>query len=128
MAELTQTQLDYIDWRANPERQGAKRAWAEEHGTSETTLQRWDKTAWFRDGLDKKLAQLNVSPDRMQAILDRLHNEAKGGDVAAAKAYMQWVSVMMPDRTRVEDVSIESLTDDELRLAFEEGLAARATA
>lgn len=127
MAELTETQLAYVAWRADPERSGGKREWGKEHAVSDNTLRKWDHEPWFRDALDRRLQELNISPDRMQVILDRLHQEAKGGDVQAAKTYFQWVSELMPKRTRIEDTSIESLSDEELELAFREGLAERAS-
>jgi hypothetical protein len=127
MAELNPTQLAYVQWRADPERSGNKREWAKEHEISEGTLRRWDHEPWFRDALDRRLQELNVSPERMQVVLDALFREAKGGDTAAAKAYFQWIEQIMPKRVRIEDATIESLTDEELEAAFRDGLASRAS-
>lgn len=123
MAELTQTQLEYIDWRANPQQDGSKTAWAAEHGVSDDTLRRWEKTVWFREAMERKLAEYNITPDRVQQIIDALHRAAVGGDTAAAMKYLQYVESLQPSRTLVEDVKIESLTDEELQQAWEEGLA-----
>lgn len=127
MAELTETQLAYVAWRADPERAGNKRDWGAAHKVSDNTLRKWDREPWFRDALDRKLVELNLSPDRMQVILDRLHKEASGGDVTAAKAYMAYATELMPKRTVIEDNAIESLSDAELEAAFRDGLAARAS-
>lgn len=123
--ELTYTQLAYLEWRANPERQPpSKVRWGEENGVSTTTLRAWEKQPWFRQGLERRLAELNVEPDRVQEVLDALWREAKGGDVSAAREYFKAIEDLRPPRPTVEDVTVMNLTDDELEVAWEEGLAA----
>lgn len=124
MAELTDTQLAYIDWRADPARQGSKEKWAADNGVHVRTLGKWEKTPWFREALERKLAELNISPDRVQAVLDALWNDAKRGDATSARAYLAAIDDMRPPRPKMEDSSIASLSDEDLELAWAEGLAA----
>lgn len=123
--EITDTQLEYIDWRADPTRNGSKESWAADHGTTAATLRRWEKTPWFRQGLERRLAELNIEPERLQVVLDTLWREAKDGDVNAAKAYFAAIEDMRPKRTRIEDTSLVDLTDEELEEAWAEGMAHR---
>lgn len=123
MAELTETQTAYVEWRADPGRQGSKEAWGADHGVSDDTLRRWEKTAWYRDAMDKLLAERNVNPERIQEVLDSLQREAARGDVSAARAYMDYVRDLQPARRLVEDVRIESLSDEQLEAAWRDGLA-----
>lgn len=121
--ELTDTQLAFIEWRADPARQGSQEQWAREHGVSSDTLRRWKKSAWFRDALDRLLVERNVDPERIQAVLDALQQGAARGDVSAARAYMDYVRDLQPARRVVEDVRVESLSDEELEAAWRDGLA-----
>jgi hypothetical protein len=123
--ELTDTQLEYVQWRAQPQGvRGTKKGWADDHGINERTLQRWESESWFRPALERELAKLNVEPDRIQVVLDALWKEAKGGDVQAAREYLKAVEELRPPRPSMEDASVASLTDEELELAWEEGMAA----
>ena len=124
MAELTQTQLEFIDWRANPAREGSKQAWADSHGVSDDTLRRWEKTVWFREAMERRLAELNITPDRVQEVVNALWNAAVNDrDVTAMTKYMAYVESLQPSKKLVEDVRIEALTDEELEQAWSEGLA-----
>lgn len=123
--ELTALQLEYVDWRAQPQQvRGTKQAWADEHGVHVRTLGSWENQPWFRPALERRLAELNVEPDRIQVILDALWKEAKGGDVQAAREYLRAIEDFRPPKPALEDASVASLSDEELELAWEEGLAA----
>jgi hypothetical protein len=124
VAELTDAQLAYIDWRADPAREGSKDAWARDHDVHPRTLNKWEKTHWFREGLERRLTELNISPDRIQAVLDALWKDAARGDATSARAYLAAIDDMRPPRPKGEDRSIIALTDEELELAWAEGLAA----
>jgi hypothetical protein len=124
VAELTDTQLAFIEWRADPARQGTKQEWADTHDVNVRTLNKCEKTPWFREGLERRLTELNISPDRIQAVLDALWKDASRGDAASARAYLAAVDDMRPPRPKLEDNSIVSLSDEELELAWKDGLAA----
>ena len=121
--ELTQTQLQYIEWRIDPSRDGTKKDWAAAHGISRDTLQRWDKETWFQHALERRLQELNINPDRVQDIVNALHREARGGNVAAAKLYLDYVRDLMPQRSHIEDRDVAAMSDEELEQAWKEATA-----
>lgn len=120
--ELSASQLAYLEWFVSPNREGSKEGWAKAHATSYQTIRKWENTAWFRDAADRKLTELNVTPDRVQEMMESIHRAGKAGDVAAAKYYMEWVRSVRP-AAKLEEASIEALTDEELERAWREGLA-----
>jgi hypothetical protein len=126
VAELTDTQLAYVEWRADPTREGSKIDWAAEHGTTAGNLRRWEKTPWYREALNARLAQLNIEPERLQQVLDALWREAKDGDVNAAKTYFAEIEKIRPTQRRVESADIADLSDEELQHAWDEGMASLA--
>lgn len=122
--ELTEQQLEYVAWRADPHREGDKHSWARDHGVSRSTIYKWESKPWFRNALEKRLAELNIEPDRIQAVLERLWREAEGGDVQAAKLYFAEIERIRPAPPKREDHTIAELSDEELEIAWREGLAA----
>ena len=89
---LSPLQLEYIEWLCDPERRGSKVGWARDHG----------------------VAELNISPDRIQMVVDALHRAAAGGDTKAAQLYLQYVDRLQPKRVVIEDARVASLSDEEL--------------
>lgn len=121
---LTPTMLEYLEWRSDPTREGSKEKFATDHHVSRSTLAAWERKPWFKEGLERRLAELNVSPDRIQTVLETLWREAKDGDVQAARQYLAAVEDMRPKRTRIEDTSVADLSDEELDAAWADGIAA----
>lgn len=124
MAEITDIQLAYIEWYADPARAGSKEKWAEDHGVHARTLNKWEKTPWFRDSLERYLLERAISPEHIFGVLEVLRKDAARGDVQSARAYMQEIDKIRPPRKQLEDASVASLSDEELELAWQEGLAA----
>lgn len=126
MPDLTDAQLAYVEWSSTPKpaRLLTKEQFAASVSVSDDTLRRWDKTAWFREAMERRMAELNITPDRVQAVVDALWEAATTDrDVTAMTKYMQYVESLSPNRKLVEDVRIESLSDEELQRAWEDGLA-----
>lgn len=116
---LSPKQRDYIEWLCDPERKGSKKAWAEENGVSETTIHRWQNEYVFKQAYEQRLAELNISPDRIQAVVDALHRAAKTGDTKAASLYLQYVDRLQPKRVVIEDARVGNLSDDALAAELE---------
>jgi len=112
---LSTPQLEYIEWLCDPQRQGSKKEWARDHGFAESTIFRWQNDRWFKAAYEQRLAELNVSPDRIQAVVDALWAAASRGDTKAASLYLQYVDRLQPKRVVIEDARVASLSDDELR-------------
>jgi hypothetical protein len=117
---LSEKQLAYILWLCDPEREGSKAQWAVANGLSVRTLYNWVNDRWFKVAYEQRLAELNISPDRIQVVIDALHNAAKGGDTKAASLYLQYVDRLSPKRIIIEDVRVASMSDEELRLELQE--------
>ena len=112
---LTALQLEYVEWLCDPERQGSKKEWARAHGIAESTVFRWQNDRSFKATYEQRLAELNVSPDRIQAVVDALWAAASRGDTKAASLYLQYVDRLQPKRVVIEDARVTGLSDEELR-------------
>lgn len=112
---LSTPQLEYIEWLCDPQRQGSKKEWARDHGFAESTIFRWQNDRWFKQAYEQRLAELNVSPDRIQAVVDALWAAASRGDTKAASLYLQYVDRLQPKRVVIEDARVAGLSDEELR-------------
>jgi hypothetical protein len=108
----------------DPERQGSQRDLAADLGIHEATISKWKKDYLFRRAWDKRLADLNVSPDRIQRVIDSIYNAACKEDMKAAELYLKFVDRFTP-KVQVqgaEDRSVKEMSDDELAKQFREGL------
>jgi hypothetical protein len=108
--------LDYVEWLVMPEQMRdpkTKVAWAEQAGVNRRTLNEWendDRVKWaIRDRADA----LNMSPDRVQAVMNALWKKAEGGDVQAAKLYLEHVDKIMPREPKGAG-GYEDMTDEQL--------------
>lgn len=117
---LSEKQLAYIEWRCDPEREGSKQQWADANGMSVRTLYNWVNDRWFKVAYEQRLAELNISPDRIQVVIDALWAGAKRGDTKAASLYLQYVDRLSPKRIIIEDVRVSGMSDADLRVELEE--------
>lgn len=116
--------IDYIDWLCDPENVGkSKKSYAEEHGIVYGTLISWLKNPSFRYELEKRLAELNVHPDRVQQVVDAMHKKAAQGDVQAAKLYLEYIKFIRPPMHLLDSTPVSELTDAELARALEDAAA-----
>jgi hypothetical protein len=111
---LTEKQTAYIEWLCDPERKGPKAQWARENGVAVQTVYNWMNDRWFKAAYEQRLAELNIHPDRIQAVVDSLWSAAKNGDTKAASLYLQYVDRLQPKRVVIEDARVSSLSDEEL--------------
>lgn len=121
---LKPEQEEYLDWVAQPsiERMPpTKAAKAAELRVDPSTLWAWEQTPWYREELERRLQNRNVGPERLQEVMEALWKEAKSGDVAAAKLYLQYVQEMGGNKNRLEDRAVSEMTDEELQEAWEHG-------
>lgn len=132
---MTEQQAEFLDWWVTPNPDKVPRsiiAWAVEHDVTTETLRRWRKHDWWEVALRKRLAELNVSPDRVQAVIDNLFaaacSEAKDR-VQAARVLLEYTQQLMPVQPVLPaDRGPENLTDEEVeaeyaRLLLEEARA-----
>lgn len=119
-------QSQFIDWLlgdADTELQ-TQRAWCQFHGINERTVRDWKKDPRFRAEWERRAAQKNVSPERMQNVLDTLYRVAtEQGDVAAAKLYIEQVNRLLPPKKIEDEGDYAALSDEELVAALQRELA-----
>jgi transcriptional regulator with XRE-family HTH domain len=121
MAEKTQMldvrQEQYLNWLLAPahERTPATQAqFAEQLGVDPTTLRRWEKKEYFKKEWERRVNDLQGSPERTQRLLDALYNKAIDGDTRAANLYLQATHRLLPPPAATSSKSMTDLSDDEL--------------
>lgn len=110
--------IAYVDWLVTPEAMRepkTKTAWAAEHGFNAKTLNMWEHDDRVRWAIRDRADALNMSPERIQEVMNALYRKAASGDVQAAKLYMEHVDKIMPRETPggggFEDMSDEELNE-----------------
>jgi hypothetical protein len=88
---------------------------ATELGVDETTLRRWKKKPAFKLEWEKRVNDLQQSPERTQKLLDSLYERAMNGDNNSAKLYLQATNRLAPTQVHVEHSTKPSeISDAEL--------------
>lgn len=113
-------QAAFVEYLVDPDR-GTQADFARAHGVAEKTLSRWKKDSDFRSMWDRRCAELNVDPDRVQRLIESIYARALDGDVRAQKLYLEYTEKFTPKRVVIEDRSPKDLSDTELADALEEG-------
>jgi hypothetical protein len=82
----------------------------------EDSIRRIKRDVRFVREWDRRAAELNVHPERTQAVIDALYGAAAGGDVKAASLYLQYVEKFTPKRRLIvdDDRDATGLSDSEL--------------
>lgn len=109
----------FLEWLLIPQKDAAERniaEWARNNGVDKATCYGWKRMPGFRRALEKRMDDLNMSPDRVQDVIEAIYRQAKAGDMKAAQLYLQHVDKLTPKTTRVviERPDIESISDEEL--------------
>ena len=114
---------ELLDWLLlGPERSPrTQREWAADHDIHEDSIRRIKKDTRFIKEWDRRAAELNINPERVQSVIDALWQQAAGGDVKAASLYLQYIDKFTPKRkVSVEDErDVALFSDEELAAALE---------
>ena len=114
---------DFLDWLLKgPDRDPrTQREWATENGIHEDSLRRIKRDPRFVKEWDRRAAELNINPERVQSVIDSLWQRASDGDVKAANLYLQYIEKFIPKRKVVVDDErdIAGFSDEELASALE---------
>jgi hypothetical protein len=108
--------IEYVEWLVTPEAlrvPSTKNGWAEEHGFNRKTLNEWERDDRVRWAIRDRADQLNMSPERIQGVMNAMWRKAEQGDVQAAKLYMDHVDKLMP-REPSKAQGFEDMTDEQL--------------
>jgi len=109
---------DLLDWLLQgPDRVPKfQKDWAVENKVSPDSIRRIKRDTRFAKEWDRRAAELNVSPERTQSVVDALYRQAANGDVKAAALYLQYIDKFTPKRRVLVDDerSASGLSDEEL--------------
>lgn len=115
---LDERQEKYLNWllvpapHRNPKSQ---EAYAKEEGIDVTTLRRWQKKPHFKAEWQKRVDELQGSPERTQKLLDEIYQRALGGDNKAAQLYLQATNRLAPQQVNITHTqSLAEISDKDL--------------
>ena len=89
---LDPRQEHYLNWLLTPASEripSSQQKYCDENGVDPTTVRRWQKKPHFIKEWDRRVEELQGSPERTQRILDALYEKGVQGDVRAAKLYLE---------------------------------------
>lgn len=123
---MPERQRLFLEWTLTPtwEREPKTlREWAQQHEVAESTCRRWRQDRRFKEIQERRMAELNIRPDRIQEIYDTLWKRATQGTGPeankAAELYLSQANKLNPQKVIVEDKGVRDLTDDELKLELQ---------
>lgn len=119
---VSDLQAEFIDWMLDPEKVGSQNDWAKAHGVAPSTLSAWKKKdRIFRTEWERRAAELNISPDRIQDIVNVLFGKARDGDVKAIELYLRFTEKYTPkvDLSKPSETSLSEMSDAELQEAMQ---------
>jgi len=109
---------EFLEWLLQgPDRvPHSQREWAKQNDIHEDSLRRIKRDTRFVKEWDRRAAELNINPERVQSVIDALWQRAADGDVKAASLYLQYIDKFTPKRkvAVAEDRDIAALSDVEL--------------
>lgn len=114
---LDARQEQYLEWLVTPTSARVPKTQAEfarQLGVDTTTLRRWEKKDWFKTEWDRRVSEIQGSPERTQKLLDALYLKALEGDNKAAQLYLQATNRLLPPQTVINTSKASDLSDDEL--------------
>ena len=117
---MPQQWAEFLEWLLSDERiPSSAREWCAERDLNERTVRRWKAAPRFIREWDRRAAELNVHPERTQAVVDALYKQAAQGDVKAASLYLQYIERFTPKRRVVVDDEREASGMSDAELAAE---------
>lgn len=96
-----------------------QKEWAEQHGLADRTLRRWKKNEAFQTKLRNRMRETSLDPERVSEVLSAVFEAAAGGDMQAAKLYLQHAQELDPGPgIVVEDRRVAEMSNDEIKKAL----------
>lgn len=119
---VSELQEQFIEWLLDPERKGSQNEWAREHGVSPSTLSNWkSRDSIFKEAWERRAAELNINPERVQKLVDTLFKKGADGDVKAIELYLRFTEKYTPkvDLGKPSETSLSEMSDAELQEAMQ---------
>lgn len=115
---LDERQEKYLNWLLVPSGHRTPKtqdAYAKEENIDVTTLRRWQKKPHFKAEWQKRVEELQGSPERTQKLLDEIYQRALGGDNKAAQLYLQATNRLAPQQVNITHTqSLAEISDKDL--------------
>lgn len=114
---LDARQLEYLEWLVTPSHErvpSTQSEMAKRLGVDRKTVHRWEKKPTFKAEWDKRVNEIQGSPERTQRLLDALYAKALDGDNRAAQLYLQATNRLIPQVTINNTANASELSDEEL--------------
>ncbi len=111
---LSAREEEYLSWLVDPQRVGSKTDQAEKFGVVPSTVYRWEQAPHFRRAWSDRVQELGGDPSRVQAVYDRLYEQAVAGDVRSAELFLKAIGKLNQTQEVVHRKSARDLTDAEL--------------
>jgi hypothetical protein len=118
--------VSLLDWLlCGPDREPKlQKEWAVLNGLHGDSIRRIKRDARFIKEWDRRAAELNISPERTQSVVDALHAQAVSGNTQAASLYLQFIDKFTPTRkVVVDETAVEGMSNGELAEALEAEVA-----
>lgn len=122
--QLSDVQKEFLEWLVDPRtsaEKGTQKEWAKAHDVQPETPSRWKQDMAFRRAWDRRLHDLNISPDRIQRVIDEVYGIIENGShadkIKAATLYLQFINRLSPkDKAPAgePEKDIEDMSDEEL--------------
>ncbi len=126
----SELQEEFIEWLLDPEKEGSQNEWARTHNVTPSTLSMWKKRDLiFKNAWERRAAELNINPERVQALVNTLYRKGADGDVKAIELYLRFTEKYTPkvDLGKPSETSLSEMSDDELQTAMQMEWANRKT-
>lgn len=115
---LDERQEKYLNWLLVPQgyrNPPTQEAYAKTEGVDPVTLRRWQKKPHFKNEWEKRVQELQGSPERTQKLLDEIYERALQGDNKAAQLYLQATNRLAPTTVNVNhSQSLSEISDKDL--------------
>lgn len=121
-SDLSPEQHEFIDWLIEPQQTRdpkTQKEFGKTINAPTTTLSKWKKDMKFREEWDRRLHDLNISPDRIQSVIDSMWAQACRGNVKAAELYLKYTDRFTPQVEITHVTSVEELSDEELENEYQ---------
>jgi len=115
---LDSRQEQYLNWLLTPPAErvpSSQQKYCDMHNVDPTTVRRWQKKPQFVKEWERRVEELQGSPERTQRLYDALYDKAIEGDVRAAKLYLEATHRLTPAPvTSSANRAMNELSDTEL--------------
>ena len=116
---LDTRQEHYLNWLLTPVSErvpSSQQKYCDENNVDPTTVRRWQKKPYFIKEWERRVEELQGSPERTQRLYDAMYEKALEGDMRAAKLYLEATHRLLPapTATATASKSMNELSDQEL--------------